>query len=118
MSDFRGRKTLKGGVYFPGSRKENSRETGRKKSREIPGREFPGANPSTNLILGSHNFGTVLATTHPILDGIEQTLHQWKQLGILYPGVPKKLENYYDVIGEFPEKNRKNFRKIFSEKFI
>ena len=56
MSDFRGRKTLKGGVYFPGSRKENSRETGRKKSREIPGipgmgREFPGANPNEYLTL-------------------------------------------------------------------
>ena len=72
----------------------------------------------TNLILGSRIFGTVLPITQPFLDGIEQTLHQWKQLGFLYPGVPKKLENYYDVIGEFPEKNRKIFRKIFSEKFI
>ena len=72
----------------------------------------------TNLILGSRNFGTVLLITQPIIDGIEQTLHQWKQLDVLYPGVPKKLEKYYDVLGEFPEKNRKKFRKNFSENFI
>ena len=59
----------------------------------------------TKLILGYQIFGTVLPTTQPILDGIEQTLHQWKQLDVLYQGVQKNFEKYYDVIGEFPPKN-------------
>ena len=70
-----------------------------------------GLRGGTNLILGSRVFGTVLPTTQPFLYGIEQTLHQWKQLDVLYPGVPKKLGKYDDVIGEFP----KNVEFIFSK---
>jgi len=67
----------------------------------------------TNLILSSCIFGAVLPTTQPILHGIEQTLHQWKQLDVLYPGVPKKLGKYHDVIVEFPPKIDLFLKNVF-----